>query len=185
MDAEKMSKSVGNVLLVHDLVKSFPGQVVRWALLSAHYRAPLDWTEALLEQSRKSLDRLYGVLQDAGRELKGRAVPEPSDGEVEALLGRVQDGLLDDLNTPRAISALFELADGLRSTLMSRSEAALLYMRALEAAGGLLGLMSSDPGAWFEGGADEGLKAKVEALIAERGRARSAKDWAAADRIRA
>ncbi|HEX8568682.1 MAG TPA: cysteine--tRNA ligase [Caulobacteraceae bacterium] len=185
MDAEKMSKSLGNVLLVHDLVKRTPGEVVRWALLSAHYRAPLDWTDALLEQSKKSLDRLYGVLQDARRELKGRTLPEPAEGEVEALLGRVQEGLLDDLNTPRAISALFELADGLRSTLMSRSEASLLYMRALKAGGGLLGLLGSDPDAWFEGGADEDLKAKVEALIAQRGQARASKDWAAADRIRA
>ena len=65
MDAEKMSKSLGNVLLVHDLVKQAPGEAIRWALLSAHYRAPLDWTGELIEQARKSLDCLYGVLQRA------------------------------------------------------------------------------------------------------------------------
>ena len=58
MDAEKMSKSLGNVLLVHDLIDKWPGEVIRWALLSGHYRAPLNWTEALLEQAKASLDRL-------------------------------------------------------------------------------------------------------------------------------
>ena len=71
VDAEKMSKSIGNVLLLNDLVKHFPGEVVRWALLSAHYRQPLDWNQNLLEQSRKNLDRLYGVLRDADTALAG------------------------------------------------------------------------------------------------------------------
>ena len=75
LEAEKMSKSLGNVLLVHDLIEKVPGEVVRWALLSAHYRAPLDWTGELLEQSRRSLDRLYQTLSDAGRELGGHAPP--------------------------------------------------------------------------------------------------------------
>ena len=66
LGGDKMSKSAGEVLLVQDLVREVPGEAVRWALLSAHYRAPLDWSAELLAQSRASLDRLYGVLQDAG-----------------------------------------------------------------------------------------------------------------------
>src|SRR6201996_779701 len=105
MDAEKMSKSLGNVKLVHELIKRVPGEVLRWALLSGHYRAPLDWTDALIEQSRKSLDRLYGALQRAG---DVEAEPgEPSQAFVEALL--------DDLNTPRAMAELFALAKALET----------------------------------------------------------------------
>ena len=63
MDAEKMSKSLGNVTLISELLDRAPGEALRWALLSAHYRQPLDWTDALVEQSKKNLDRLYGALR--------------------------------------------------------------------------------------------------------------------------
>ncbi len=151
---EKMSKSLGNVVLVHELVETYPGEVIRWALLSGHYRSPLDWTPELLERSRKALDRLYGVMQRAGDQI--------SDGD-EAVL----EALTDDLNTPKAFSALFE-TDG----------------ASLKAAGAVLGVLQLDPAAWFEGRADATLKAEVDRLIAERFEARQAKDWAAADRIR-
>jgi cysteinyl-tRNA synthetase len=171
MEAEKMSKSLGNVLLVHDLVKQVPGEAIRWALLSAHYRAPLDWTGDLLAQSKKSLDRLYGALRRAA-ELDADAEPPA------ALLG----ALLDDLNTPRATAELFALAKVLET---SEDEAERRAAKAgLLAGGRLLGLLGEGPDAWFEGDADDALKAKVEALLAERLAARQAKDWATADRIR-
>src|SRR3712207_4437644 len=100
MDAEKMSKSLGNVLLVHDLVKQVPGEVIRWALLSGHYRAPLDWTGELIAQSRRSLDRLYGALRRASD------VEAAAAGPPEAF----KEALRDDLNTPRAFAELFALA---------------------------------------------------------------------------
>ncbi|MBV9511554.1 MAG: cysteine--tRNA ligase [Caulobacteraceae bacterium] len=173
MDAEKMSKSLGNVLLVHDLVKQVPGEAVRWALLSAHYRAPLDWTADALAQARKALDRLYGALRRAA-EVAAPPAPPPA-----ALLEAVGD----DLNTPRAFAELFALGKALETaeTPEARAEA----KSALLAAGGLLGLLQADPEAWFEGGADEALKAKVEALLEARTEARRAKDWPTADRIRA
>ncbi len=151
---EKMSKSLGNVVLVHDLVQTYPGEVIRWALLSGHYRSPLDWTPELLEQSRKALDRLYGLMQRSGPQ-----VGEGGEGVLEALA--------DDLNTPKAISALFE-TDG----------------ASLRAAAEVLGVLQLEPTAWFEGRADATLKAEVDTLIAERFAARQAKNWAEADRIR-
>ncbi len=193
LDAEKMSKSLGNVLLVHELVKKAPGEVIRWALLSAHYRAPLDWTGELIEQSRRSLDRLYRALDDAGRALAGAA--PIADAELEPmippLLAPVEAALMDDLNTPVVIGALFGLADSLRAALlaMTRMRAgprdAQITRAALLKAAALLGLLQSDPTTWFQGAADDGLKARVEDLVARRGEARKAKDWPAADAIRA
>ena len=199
VDAEKMSKSVGNVLLLHDLVQHFPGEVVRWALLSAHYRQPLDWNQSLLEQSRKNLDRLYGVLRDAnaalaGYEAEGLGDAEFGDAEMraaelelaEAELAPVLDALEDDLNTPEAVARLFALGNAVRDALNDTDgdlrDLALARGTLLEAAG-LLGVLQTAPEDWFEGG-DPALKAEVEALLAERVEARAAKNWAEADRIR-
>jgi cysteinyl-tRNA synthetase len=173
MDGEKMSKSLGNVKLVHELVKRVPGEALRWALLSGHYRAPLDWTDSLIDQSMKSLDRLYGALRRA------------QDIEVDEAIGATDafnEALMDDLNTPRAMAELFALAKALEtaSTLGDRIAA----KSALLDAGRLLGFLQTHPEQWFEAGADESLKVKVEALLAQRIEARKAKDWGVADRIR-
>jgi cysteinyl-tRNA synthetase len=189
MDTEKMSKSLGNVRLVHELIEKFPGEVIRWALLSAHYRAPLDWTDDLLEQSQRTLDRLYQSLQDAARETGRSAATPLADAarEAEALAGAaaVVAALEDDLNTPAAMAALSALATSLRQAITAKLDDAPVKQRTLVLAGALMGFLQADPGVWFEGGADETLKAQVEALIAARTEARRAKDWAAADRIRA
>jgi cysteinyl-tRNA synthetase len=184
MDAEKMSKSLGNVRLVHDLIAEIPGEAIRWALLSAHYRAPLDWTGALIEQSRKALDRLYGVLQDVEREVGD--LPDPFAPKVEALQAEFRAAVHDDLNTPGAFSALFALAAGLRGELMHGKDPQKLadHRAALVGAANLLGFLEGDPATWFEGGADDDLKARIEVLVAARGEARKAKDWGEADRIR-
>ena len=172
MDAEKMSKSLGNVKLVHQLIERIPGEALRWALLSGHYRAPLDWTDSLVDQARKSLDRLYGALQRAGD--VEAAAGEPPAAFLEALM--------DDLNTPRAMAELFALAKTLETATSEGQRRAA--KAALLGAGGLLGFLQADPDAWFSGAADDELKAKVEALLAERVQARKAKDWPTADRIR-
>jgi cysteinyl-tRNA synthetase len=179
---EKMSKSLGNVVLVHDLVKSYPGEVIRWALLSGHYRSPLEWTSELLEQSRRTLDGVYGVLQRA-KGVKAYAL----ESEDERRKGSYQP-LEDDLNTAAALGLLSTHAKALDSLTRNSGEAASaaaadVKSRLLGLAA-LLGVLQQDPDAWFEGGADDNLKAKVEALIAERVEARAAKDFAAADRIR-
>ncbi len=173
LEAEKMSKSLGNVLLVHDLIKEVPGEVVRWALLSAHYRAPLDWTGELISQSRKSLDRLYGALRRAAH-VEAEPGAEPSTAFLEALS--------EDLNTPRAAAELFAMAKTLETVAGPGRPAA---KGALLASARLLGFLEADPERWFEAGVDEAFKGRVDGLLAERAAARAAKDWAAADRIRA
>jgi cysteinyl-tRNA synthetase len=172
MAGEKMSKSLGNVVIPHDLLQRVPGEVLRWALLSAHYRQPLDWTEGLIEQSRASLDRLYGALQ----RVKGIAA-ERADPPAAFL-----EALTDDLNTPRATAELFALAKALE-TAHGEVEKARLKGELLAAAN-LLGFLEKDADVWFAGAADEGLRAQVEGLLEQRLEARNAKDWPTADRIR-
>lgn len=172
MDDEKMSKSLGNVKLVHELLKSFPGEVLRMALLSAHYRAPLDWTDRLLEQTRATLDGWYQAL----RRLK-------DVDAVEAQPEAVRHALEDDLNTPGAFAAISALAGEANKaeTLEDKAKA----KGALLAAGDLVGLLQLDPDAWFQGGGADGPSAAdIDAMLEARRAARAAKDFAEADRIR-
>ena len=189
VDAEKMSKSIGNVLLLHDLVQAMPGEVVRWALLSAHYRQPLDWNQTLLEQSRKNLDRLYGVLRDADAALVGFEDATLDEAEMELAenaMDPVLDALEDDLNTPGAIAQLFGLGNALRD-LLNDAEADIndvaMARWSLTEAAGLLGVLALTSDEWFEGG-DPALKAEVETLLEQRAVARADKNWGEADRIR-
>ena len=189
VDAEKMSKSIGNVLLLHDLVQAMPGEVVRWALLSAHYRQPLDWNQTLLEQSRKNLDRLYGVLRDADAALADFDEATLDEAEMELAenaMDPVLDALEDDLNTPGAIAQLFALGNALRD-LLNDAEADIndvaMARWTLKEAAGLLGVLALTSDEWFEGG-DPALKAEVETLLEQRAAARADKNWGEADRIR-
>ena len=177
MAEEKMSKSLGNVALAHELLKSYPGEALRWALLAGHYRAPLEWTGELIDQAKRSLDRLYGVLSDARR-----FDDAPADCSVD---DAVLAALEDDLNTPAAMAALFMLADEVRAGIMRKDarKAALARGKLLGSAR-LMGFLTAAPDAWFQGGVDAALKAQIEDLIAARSAARAAKDWAEADRIR-
>jgi cysteinyl-tRNA synthetase len=172
MGHEKMSKSLGNVVLAHDLVSRYPGEALRWALLSSHYRQPLVWAEDTADQAKSALDRLYGALLRAAD-----VAAEPSEPG-----GAFMAALEDDLNTPRAYAELFALAQRLETAAEAdrgRIKGELL------AAGQLIGFLKAEPEAWFQGAADPALKARIDGLIAERVLAREAKDWARADHIRA
>jgi cysteinyl-tRNA synthetase len=177
MGEEKMSKSLGNVALAHELLKSYPGEAIRWALLAGHYRAPLEWTGELIGQAKRSLDRLYGALSDA---LRFDAAP------AEAVVDdAVTTALEDDLNTPAAMAALFMLADEVRAAILrkDKSGAALARGKLLGSAN-LMGFLTADPDLWFQGGIDEALKKRIEDLISARAQARVEKNWPEADRIR-
>jgi cysteinyl-tRNA synthetase len=173
-----MSKSVGNVALAHELLKAYPGEAIRWALLVGHYRAPLEWNSDLLDQAKRSLDRLYGALEDSLRFDDEAAEPVVEDTVLAALE--------DDLNTAAAMAALFMLADDLRAAISRRDASAVALARSkLVASGQLIGFLTADPQAWFQGGVDDSQKARINGLVAARDDARRAKDWPEADRIRA
>ena len=175
LDGEKMSKSLGNILLPHELLKTIPGEVARWALLSAHYRQPLDWNEGLLEQSRKSLDRLYGALHRASE------VEASTDEPPAEFLKAIED----DLNTPGAMAVLFGLSSEIERGMTAGDHAAVAVAKGqLIAATRLLGVLQASPAEWLEGDVSDDLRAEVEALLEQRAAARAAKDWPEADRIR-
>ncbi len=175
VEGRKMSKSLGNVLLVRDMLREAPGEAIRFALLGAHYRQPLDWSADGLVQARRGLDRLYGVLRDLG--------DAPDDACPPGMLDAFEAPLEDDLNFPAAIAELFRIAKAARQTTTVTDRAA--YKAALREAGGLLGLLQQDPAAWFGQHTGEvGDTAKIQRLVEARLAARSARDYATADRIR-
>ncbi len=170
VDREKMAKSVGNVLLARDLLEEAPGEVIRYALLSTHYRRPLDWTSASLPQARQALERLYRTLED---------LPGDEEGTVPAA---VQAALEDDLNTPKAFAELFALAARANTTPDQAGRRAL--KADLRAAGALMGFLGTDPAAWFKAGKVDLDATEIDRLIDARNAARKSKDFTEADRIR-
>lgn len=163
VDGVKMSKSLGNFTTVHELLSRYPGEVLRMLLLRAHYRAALDFSDVVLHESRKELDRFY------------RAIERSRGGPSADIPGAVMDALCDDMNTPQAFAAMHALAD---KALAGDAEAG----SGLLAAGRILGLLGSTPDAWFRATMDDG--AEIEQAIADRLAARKARDFARADAIR-
>lgn len=173
LEGEKMSKSLGNVRLIRELLARWPGEVLRLGLLSGHYRADLDWTGELLQQAKATLDRLYGALRRVWT----------AEGGVPVDTG-VLDALSDDLNTPEALAALSRLAGEANAAADRGDTAAMAQARAdLLAAGTALGLLQMAPADWEQGG-DSADRARIDALVAARLDARKARDFKEADRIR-
>jgi len=175
IDGEKMSKSLGNVRTVRDLLARYRGEVLRFALLSAHYRSGLNFSAELLDQAESTLGSLYATLREVGDIELDVDVPLADEPFYRALQ--------DDLNTPVAIAELHNLAHQLHKA--TAAEKPLLKARIL-AAGNLLGILEQDPEAWLQGGvsADVISADAIEALIAERQGAKQARNYARADEIR-
>lgn len=175
---QKMSKSLGNFLTVHDLRAKHPGEAIRLALLSGHYRQPIDITENLLAECRGTLDRWYGALRDVAAE--GQPVPE-NEAPDPAVLAALED----DLNTPQAIAALHALvADFYRSEHLPRRAQLAARLRISAA---LCGFLEAAPEAWFgwaPAGAETLDAAAIESAIAARAEAKKARDFSRADAIR-
>lgn len=171
IQSEKMSKSIGNVLLVHELIEDFPGELIRLVLLSAHYRQPVDWTDDTIAQAKAALDSFYTALRKMA-EIEAQDVDVPA-----AFLAALED----DLNTPQALAALHALVRDANKT-DNKMELGRIKGQLLKA-GAIIGLLQDDPETWFQGGGDVD-HSEIEALIAERRDARKAKDFVRADQIR-
>jgi cysteinyl-tRNA synthetase len=173
VDKEKMSKSLGNFFTIREVLKKYDAEVVRFFILRAHYRSPLNYSDAHLDDAKQSLNRLYTALKN----ISAPAVPVDWNGSHAQRFKAAMD---DDFNTPEAVAALFDLANEVNRTQSSDTAAQL---RALA---GVLGLLQRDPTTFLQGGAAEGgmddaaINAQIEARIA----AKKAKNFAEADRIR-
>jgi cysteinyl-tRNA synthetase len=172
----KMAKSEGNFITVRDALCEAPGEAIRLALLSAHYRDPLDWTSERMRQARASLDRFYRALTLSRDPIFERF------GEAEDALHPIEEALADDFNTPLALARMHELVGMINRTSSEAERSAL--QRALEEGGRLMGLLEQDPLAWLRGAA-EADQHRIEQEIAARAAARRQRHFAEADKIRA
>ncbi|MDD2700867.1 MAG: cysteine--tRNA ligase [Sideroxydans sp.] len=173
VDNEKMSKSLGNFFTIREVLKKYDAEVVRFFILRAHYRSPLNYSDAHLDDAKGALTRLYTALKSAPADVGG-----VDWNEVHAQ--RFKAAMDDDFNTPEAVAVLFDLANEVNR---SQSTEAAMQLKALA---GVLGLLQRDAQTFLQGGSvpegldDAAINAQIEARIA----AKKAKDYAAADRIR-
>ncbi|MHB1218826.1 MAG: cysteine--tRNA ligase [Alphaproteobacteria bacterium] len=175
VNGEKMSKSLGNFFTVRELLeKGWPGEVIRLVLIGAHYRQPLDFTEEALKQARTRLDRWYR----ARAHITAIADAAPGDTEGDA---EFEAALLDDLNTPLALSVLDRQATRVLNVTPAEIAPLAASFRANAAK---LALLAQDPARWFQGTAPAGDVAEIEGLIVQRNAARKSRQFAEADRIR-
>ncbi len=173
VDNEKMSKSLGNFFTIRDVLTQYDAEVVRFFILRAHYRSPLNYSDAHLEDARASLSRLYTALRNVAP-----VASEPDWNEAHGV--RMRAAMDDDFNTPEAVAVLFDLA-----TEVNRTRSGVLAGQ-LKALAGVMGLLQRDPSAFLQAGVSEGLKSEeIEAQIAARAAAKKARNFAEADRIRA
>jgi cysteinyl-tRNA synthetase len=194
MGKDKMSKSLGNVVLVHDLLKDWDGEVIRLALLKAHYRSELIWSEDLLRESKAQLDGWYRALASRKSEL-GEFYSDRSNSHYKNLTKH----LFSDLDTPSWIGNVSDFLEksteefsDLISTIQEKGWAkseenlagAIAALQSFLGTFGILGFLQRDPDDWFRGNTSDDESAEFDALAAARHAARQAKDWAEADRIR-
>ena len=173
VDDEKMSKSLGNFFTIREVLGKYDAEVVRFFILRAHYRSPLNYSDQHLDDAKAALTRLYTAL-------RGVEAPAWAIDWNDPYSARFQAAMDDDFNTPEALAVLFDLA---AEANRSRDPATAGRLKALAA---LLGLLQRDPEAYLQGGAEEGGYGaeRIEALIAERLAARKARDFKRSDAIR-
>jgi cysteinyl-tRNA synthetase len=202
---EKMSKSLGNFLTIKEILKDYHPEVVRFFLLSRHYRSPIDYSSQGMEEARQNLERFYQTLAGIDEALpntattgkqKGKASPEETAARknVDAFTQRLEEAMDDDFNTAAALAPLFELSHDLNRMLQNPSAQGTEILRkgkeAFAVTGKVLGIFQEDPSVFLE--KEQQRKAHkltitpaaIEALIKERNEARSKKNWARADEIR-
>lgn len=177
VDDEKMSKSLGNFFTIRDVLKEYQPEVVRFFILSSHYRSPLNYSDANLTEARTALARLYTAIRDI------TVVPGQLDAGYSAKFHEVME---DDFNTREAVTLLHEIAHEINKTGDVGSERSILLASTLQGLGGILGLLQDNPATFLQSGkTGTGLgNEQVQQLIEERALAKQQKDYARADNLR-
>ena len=176
VDGEKMSKSLGNFFTIREVLQKYHPEVVRYLLVSSHYRSPINYAEDSLKEAKGALERFYNAL-------KGLPAVAPAGGE--AFVERFAAAMDDDFNTPEACAVLFEMAREINRLRDGDAAAAAALAAQLRSLAEVLGVLQLPAEEFLQAGAGSGVDAvRVEALIAERLVARAAKNWAESDRVR-
>ncbi len=177
---EKMSKSLGNFFTVRDVLKRYQPEVVRYFILTSHYRSPLNYSDQELDSAKQALTRLYTAL---------RGLPDTNEScPDESYKQRFQIAMDDDFNTPEALAVLFNLSHKINKIRSDELSLAIRLGGELRRLGNILGLLQAEAETYLQGSemrAEDLSAAEIEKRIAERNAARARKDWAGSDRIRA
>lgn len=168
---EKMSKSVGNFLTIADVLKDHHPEVIRYFLLSSHYRSTLNYSEENLMNAKKALVRLYQSIKESD------SVPNEGDLAQE-WIERFNEAMNDDFNTPIALSVLFQISHEINK------ENSPILIRTLRHLGGVMGLLQQNPISFLQSGLADNERSVIDELIAERLQARKERNWSRADQIR-
>ncbi|WP_200929665.1 cysteine--tRNA ligase [Pseudomonas taeanensis] len=176
VDGEKMSKSLGNFFTIREVLEKYHPEVVRYLLVSSHYRSPINYSEDSLKEAKGALERFYHSL---------RGLPEVPAAGGEAFVERFGAAMDDDFNSPEACAVLFELTREINRLRDTDQQAAAGLAARLKELAGVLGVLQLQPDAFLQAGAAGKVDAaEVDALIAARLQARAEKNWAESDRIR-
>jgi cysteinyl-tRNA synthetase len=183
LGAEKMSKSLGNTLTIRDIVRRHDPDALRLWMLGTHYRNPIEWSEERVREAARALERFTRLFHDAGTSGDGSPAPAAPAGELGALVARFEAAMDDDFNTPQALGAMFDLSRALYE-LVDRARAGAGARDALAAGVGALRRLGGALGLFERGPADGGPPLEIERLVAERGAARTRRDWKRSDELR-
>ncbi|WP_298189723.1 cysteine--tRNA ligase [uncultured Pseudomonas sp.] len=176
VDGEKMSKSLGNFFTIREVLEKYHPEVVRYLLVSSHYRSPINYSEDSLKEAKGALERFYNAL---------KGLPEAAPAGAEVFVERFAAAMDDDFNSPEACAVLFEMAREINRLRETDLQAAAALAARLQELAGVLGVLQLEPEAFLQAGAAGKVDAaEVEALIAARLQARAEKNWAESDRIR-
>jgi len=177
IDKKKMSKSLDNFLTIRDALKNYPYEVIRYFLLSSHYRSPVNYSETALEEAKAALDRLYTSIHDVDISDEGEAAKSSHTEQF-------QQAMDDDFNVPEALAVLFDLAKAVNKAKETGDQERIkLLVNELVHLSKPLGLLQQDPGIFLKSGVNVN-ESEIEALIDKREKARDSGDYSAADGIR-
>ena len=177
VNKEKMSKSLGNFFTIRDILKKYHPEVIRYFILSSHYRSPLHYSEEILNNAQLALERLYLVLREFN--LKENIKPASS-----RFRERFLSSMNDDFNTPEALAVLFEIAREINRIKNENEEEAKMLAYELREEAAILGLLTEEPSNFLQKSSKEIDVKRIEMLIQQRVLARLEKDWKQADKIR-